>query len=156
MSTRSERQRGRALYWAMGTLGVLVLAIAAAMLWWHSHGDAVLAGLREGATVAIEQGKQLGLGSDHHACLDQATARAETCGTADLLCEVNAGLFMKACLENTRDKATYCATVPAEDEIMATALQSVQTCADLNRPTERCARVVREGQKACRGNPGRR
>ena len=149
MTTPAPPRDPKVWPWVVGVLVVFGILFAAGRWWWHSHGEAALGSFKQGATVAIEQGKQFGPTAGYRGCLEHSTALAAECGSMNLLCEVNASLFLKGCLDTAPDTATFCASQPPEGEIIARAVASVQVCAALNRPTDRCGRVVREGQKAC-------
>lgn len=145
-----KRQRGDSVIpWIVGVLLVFGALIAAAAWWWRANGQQFLNDTRRGAQQTMEQGRNFGASTDYRGCLERATAMAAQCGTFNLFCEVEARVFLQACMQTTKDTATFCASQPPSDEIIASAMSAVQLCQALNRPTERCARVVGEAQKAC-------
>lgn len=108
--------------------GVLVLlaiiAVAAMAFWLHRNGDT----LKEGSTAAAEEGRRFGEGTDQEGCLAEGSRRAQPGQMPSLTKQMQLGVFVRACLESSRETPGFCEGVPAPTAIGRSATWKQERC----------------------------
>ena len=105
--------------------------------------------LRKEGQVSTEEGRRFGFSVNYRGCLEKATSTAEACGATGLFCEVNARVFLAGCMQTAKDVEVFCASLPRYDDRLARLGRAMETCGELNRSSERCARVVNDAAVFC-------
>jgi len=131
---------------------VPLIVVGAAMLgifWFRTIGPEYVKSLQEESALASAEGRQFGLSVNYRGCLDEATRASEACGTGNVFCESNARVFLGACMQTAKDVEAFCASLPRHDDRLARLSRAVDTCQELKRSGERCARVADEAAVFC-------
>jgi len=139
--------RAKTIFLLVGLL--LAISGAGAGVWWWKNGDEFLAGLRNRGKANFEEGQRIGRKARPFDCLQAATGRAGNCSSTDMLCEINARMFMKGCLSETQTLPQFCGGLPPYEERPARLGWAVQTCTQLGRSDERCWRVLNDASVIC-------
>ena len=141
--------KGLGRYVMIGCGGLVVLVILlfiAASIWYRRNSDEIEAGGKVGA----RDGARFGLVRDEAACFDEGRRRAA--GTMTIRESFAVGVFVRSCLEYSRETPGYCDGVPPITSIRRSANWQVEKCAnDAN-----CRNVAQVVQAYCaQGRPKR-
>jgi hypothetical protein len=102
-------------------LGV-VAVIAAAGFWFYRNKDALVA-----KTKAIaEDGRTFGENTDNQGCVDETVSRYKA--DPGLTSTMSNVIFMRICLDASRETPGFCDTVPKQREFMKTAEWRKEQC----------------------------
>ncbi len=129
-------------------VAVIALLIAAggflAYRWVMVHAEELRV---EGRQIKAEAA-ELGRGKEPAACVDEAFARLQRCGS--LMCEVKTRVFLTNCVAAADVPPGFCAAIPPHHEIMATARWAVAECARRGHAgDQRCTRMITALQDYC-------
>jgi hypothetical protein len=128
---------------------VLLLAIGGTVAWWRYYGKSYLDAKRQEGVAFLAQGAQLGKTLGFRACLEKAASHGDSCGPADLLCEVNAQMLVRGCAQTTKDLPEYCASLPPYDDRLARVGHAIELCTEFGLKNERCGRTITSAGVIC-------
>ena len=127
-------------------VGILLVVgvIAAAGFWFYRNKDALVA-----KTKAIaEEGRSFGENSDNQGCVNETISRYKADpGFTSAMSNI---IFMRICLDKSRDTPGFCDDVPKQREFMKTAQWRKDQClrAGLERDTH-CQNLFTPIQQFC-------
>jgi hypothetical protein len=131
---------------AVCLLGMVAVGVGG-YLWFDAKKD----DLRAGGAAAEAAGAAFGARADQAACLQEGLRRAESCGGFGPICEAENGIFLRACLGRATPTPDFCAGVPAEGQILESAVWANAECLERGDAagTSRCARLMQRKQDFC-------
>ena len=133
-------------------IGILLVVgvIAAAGFWFYRNKDALVA-----KTKAIaEEGRNFGENTDNQGCVNKTISRYKADpGFTSAMSNI---IFMRICLDKSRDTPGFCDDVPKQREFMKTAQWRKDQCqrAGLERDTH-CQNLFTPIQQFCEEKSGR-
>jgi len=127
-------------------IGILLVVgvIAAAGFWFYRNKDALVA-----KTKAIaEDARSFGENSDNQGCVNETISRYKA--DPGFTSAISNSIFMRICLDKSRDTAGFCDDVPKPREFMKSAQWKKDQCqrADLERDTH-CQNLFTPIQQFC-------
>ena len=133
-------------------VGILLVVgvIAAAGFWFYRNKDALVA-----KTKAIaEEGRSFGEKTDNQGCVNQTISRYKA--DPGFTSAISNSIFMRICLDASRDTAGFCDDVPKQREFMKAAQWKKDECqrAGLERDTH-CPNLLTPIQQFCEEKSGR-
>jgi hypothetical protein len=146
----------RVLIWVFVGLSLLVglplLLCLGLGVWGYLWVDENKDELRADVERTTQEARTFGATTDQNGCVTDGLRRAAGCGTIDVMCEVNAKMFVVECLGAASAVEGFCNGVPAATDILGTTTWSLGQCATLGHPQDqRCTRVIAAVQEHCAG-----
>jgi hypothetical protein len=136
------------LYVLVGIGISVALVVGGIRIWLARNMDA----LKRDGVVSWREGQELAAGHDQNACINEALKREkERCGVVDLQCEVQAGVFLRACLKSAAPVEGLCTAVPPPGEILRTLSWETDVCRAVGATVDRCGRLMQNLQAFCHG-----
>ena len=125
---------------------LFLVAVGGFYLWWKTNSDRLLSE----AEASVAEGEAFGQTTDNAGCLTAALRRGEGCG--GFFCEVNASVFLRACLEASQPTRGFCDGVP--QETLSGVAESVRwlasVCEAESYPADgACGRMLARVQEFC-------
>ena len=123
---------------------LVVVVIAAGGFWFYKNKDAIVA-----KTKAIaEDGRNFGKTSDNQGCVDETVSRYKA--DPGFTSAMSNAIFVRICLDASRDTPGFCDNVPKQREFMKTAQWRKEQCerADLGRDSY-CQNLFTPIQQFC-------
>lgn len=132
-------------------VGILLVVgvIAAAGFWFYRNKDALVA-----RTKAIaEEGRTFGENTDNQGCVNETISRYKA--DPGFTSAMSNLIFMRICLDKSRDTPGFCDDVPKQREFMRTAQWRKEQCqrAGLERDTH-CSNLFTPIQQFCEEKGG--
>ena len=130
-----------------GILLALFVVAAIAVSVWFGRNRGVL---EETTRAAAQEGARFGLAADEATCLEEGARRSG--GVVSVSSGLEAGSWVRACLEFSRDTPGFCDGVPAPTSIRGTVAWQTERCGD----DTACRSVISVVQTYCtEGRPKR-
>ena len=137
--------------WAKVILVIVLVGVAAVaamvgagVYLWRQHGPQFMAGVEQG----MQEGREFGATTDKQGCVDEGAARHRRgAGFAD---HMKSGIFMRSCLEASRETPGFCEAVPGPFEIMKTVEWRRAQCEKYHLSEEQqCGNLFQQVQQYC-------
>ena len=101
---------------------VIVGVVGAGVYFWKKHGTQIVAG----AQKTMDEGKQFGKQTDNQGCVDEGASRYRKAeGFGEMM---GSSIFLRACLDASRETPGFCDAVPGPLEFTKTAKWRVEQC----------------------------
>ncbi|HEX8559560.1 MAG TPA: hypothetical protein VF668_15765 [Pyrinomonadaceae bacterium] len=109
-------------------------------------------GLMEAGRQTLTEGAEYGRRTDNEGCLNEAAARhARVNGFADT---VRNGVFMEACLRESRPTPGFCDGVPRQTDFLKGVTWQHQQCKRFGlKPEQQCGQLFQGVQRFCESRP---
>src|SRR5882724_3422000 len=107
---------------AMVIVVLVVGVIVAGVVWWSRNKNALMARAKE----VVTEGREFGHNTDNQGCVDESVSRYK--GEPGFTSVISNGIFMRACLENSRPTPGFCDDVPKQTEFIRTAQWRIEQC----------------------------
>jgi hypothetical protein len=128
---------------------MLALATSGALLLW-SYVKRHQSEWQETSVSVSNEGEAFGRGKKLDACVAESLTRLDRCGPMAVTCEANVRMFLQHCTLTADMPADFCKRVPAQSEIVRSALWAQRECSDYEaKDVQRCARVINALQDYC-------
>lgn len=132
----------------LGAAAALAILVAAggffAVRWFNDNKDRLRA---EGDALKAEA-RLFGRAHTQAESLHEGLRRLDAC--SGIICEAKTGIFVEAALAESSPSDGFCASVPPDDSILATALWRVSACDKIGRGGQQpCGRLMGAVQKHC-------
>jgi hypothetical protein len=123
---------------------LLVIAVVGTGAWWWSKNkDKYLQGAKQSAT----EGRDFGKTTDEKGCVGEALSRYKSnTGFAGM---ISAKLFVKSCLEESKQTPGYCDEVPKITEFQKLGQWQVKQCKDAGVDDGLCPQLFAEVVTQC-------
>jgi hypothetical protein len=107
--------------------------------------------LRESGQRVMAEAESFAASHSQDECIDEGLRRKDACGSGmEVICNAEAGIFLRRCLEAAAPTPGLCDGVPPPGEIMAGATWAVGYCAARGRSgDQQCAQFVRAIVEYC-------
>jgi hypothetical protein len=131
---------------ALLVVGVLCVAglIGAGYYVWKQHGPQFVANVERGE----KEGRTFGAQTDNDGCVDEGVKRfRDAAGITDFM---KHGIFVRSCLEHSRETPGFCEAVPGPFEITKTIKWRKEQCErhDLSE-AQQCGQLFQQVQQFC-------
>ena len=128
--------------------GLLVVLVVGAVVVGYVVVSKYGPGLMEAGKQTFEEGVEYGRRTDNEGCLNEAAARqSHVEGFAGM---VRNGVFMQACLENSRPTPGFCDDVPRQLEVLKGVTWQQQQCKRFGlKPEQQCGQLFQGVQRFC-------
>lgn len=129
-------------------LGIVVLlafvAVGAGVYWWRNYGQ----GLVQSGKRSMEEGGSFGKSTDNEGCLEEGVARhRQAAGFGEI---IKTNLFLRGCLQASRESPGFCDDVPKSSEFIRGGKWQVEQCERYGlNPQRQCAQLFQQVQQFC-------
>ena len=104
----------------------------------------------EAGRKAMDEGHEFGARTDNEGCVTEAVARAKR--EQGFSAAISHNLFLRSCLEASRESPAFCAGVPGRTEFMKGAQWQQQKCKDAGLSGDTyCGQLFMQVQQFCEG-----
>jgi hypothetical protein len=135
----------KALLVVVGCLVLLGVACGGfGIYWWSKNGQ----GLIESGKKAFEGGREFGVQTDNRGCLDESIIKLKKAqGIGD---HIQVGIFLRTCLDASRETPGFCEGVPQPTEFTRTAQWQVEECRKAGLANnQQCGQLFSQVQQYC-------
>ena len=134
---------------ALVTVLVVVL-VAAGIYLVRRHGPELV----ERGKQVYSEGQEYGRGTDQQGCFDEGLARhRRSSGFGEL---IKTNLFLRACLEVSRETPGFCDDVPRQTEFVKSIKWQIDQCERHGLTTEKqCGQLFQQVQQFCEQRHGK-
>lgn len=130
----------------VGALGVLVvvLLVGAGVYLVQKHGPAMV----ESGKQSYGEGQEFGRGTDQQGCFDEGLARhRRAAGFGELL---KTNLFLRSCLDASRETPGFCDAVPPQSEFVKSVRWQMAECERHGLSADKqCGQLFQQVQQSC-------
>jgi hypothetical protein len=119
------------------------LVIGIGYFWWSRHGEEYV---EEGKQVFAE-GRKFGVNTDKSGCVSESLSRLKQ--DEGITGSLKSGLFLRGCLDSSRETPGFCDGVPQESGIMKSAEWRTEQCTKAGLNGSYCPQLFGQVQKYC-------
>jgi hypothetical protein len=128
-----------------GVFALIGIAGVGVLVWWINANKDRIAG---DAQKSMHDAREFATSHDQTACVDEGLRRGAQCD--GIMCEANAQIFLKLCIQQAPKTAGFCESVPKPSEYMKTGTWIVDECRRRGQSNnQRCTRLLQGIPQGC-------
>jgi hypothetical protein len=123
---------------------IVIIGVVIAAYWFTTHKDQLLAG----AQKTMKEGESYGRTTDNKGCVNEAFERGKR--DQSMTGTISNKLFLKGCLDNSRNTPNFCAGVPKQTSFFDSVTWINEQCTKRGATGEQyCTQLFQEVQQFC-------